>query len=94
MTEHDHPPATRDDIEAMHRPDAWTPEQLLTRLDALGFKTTTIEHDPMWTVEDSQRLRTDSSEVVLRSMRTVSASSSTSVWLDISESISWRWACK
>ena len=62
MTEHDHPPATRDDIEAMHRPDAWTPEQLLTRLDALGFKTTTIEHDPMWTVEDSQRLRTDSSE--------------------------------
>lgn len=62
MTEHDHPPATRDDIEAMHRPDAWTPEQLLTRLGALGFKTTTIEHDPMWTVEDSQRLRTDSSE--------------------------------
>lgn len=55
-------PTSREDIEALHRPDAWTPDQLLARLNALGLETTTIEHAPMWTVEDSQRLRTDDSE--------------------------------
>ena len=55
-------PATREEIEAMHRADAWTPPQLLARLDALGLETATHEHDPMWTVEDSQRLREDDSE--------------------------------
>lgn len=55
-------PATREEIEALHRPDAWSPQQLLARLDELGLDTATHEHDPMWTVEDSQRLREDDSE--------------------------------
>lgn len=62
MTDQSDHPATRADIEALHRPDAWTPEQLLARLNELGFETTTIDHDPMWTVEDSQRLREDPDE--------------------------------
>ena len=55
-------PTTREEIEAMHRADAWTPPQLLARLDELGLDTSTHEHDPMWTVEDSQRLREDDNE--------------------------------
>ena len=55
-------PTTREEIEAMHRADAWTPPQLLARLDELGLDTSTHEHDPMWTVEDSQRLREDDTE--------------------------------
>lgn len=62
MTDTTTNPTTREEIDAQHRTDAWTPQQLLARLDALGFDTTTTEHDPMWTVEDSQRLREDDRE--------------------------------
>src|SRR5579883_1386203 len=34
-----------------------TPEDLFARLDALGVKHETIEHPPLFTVEDSQNLR-------------------------------------
>lgn len=34
-----------------------TPEQLFARLDALGIRTTTVTHPPMFTVADSQALR-------------------------------------
>lgn len=34
-----------------------TPEQLLARLDALGIETTTHRHPPLFTVEQSKRLR-------------------------------------
>ena len=34
-----------------------TPDQLLAYLDHLGFATQTVEHPPLFTVEDSQRLR-------------------------------------
>ncbi len=34
-----------------------TPEQLLARLDALGIVTTTHRHPPLFTVEESKRLR-------------------------------------
>jgi len=34
-----------------------TREDLLARLDALGIAATTVEHPPMFTVEDSQNLR-------------------------------------
>ncbi len=34
-----------------------TPEQLLARLDALGIETTTHRHPPLFTVEESKRLR-------------------------------------
>lgn len=36
---------------------AMTTEDLLARLDASGFKTTTVRHPPLYTVEDSQKLR-------------------------------------
>ncbi|MBM3547537.1 MAG: prolyl-tRNA synthetase associated domain-containing protein [Alphaproteobacteria bacterium] len=36
-----------------------TPEQLLQRLKELGIETTTHEHPPLLTVEDSKRLRGD-----------------------------------
>ena len=36
-----------------------TPEQLLARLGALGIETTTHRHPPLFTVEDSKRLRGD-----------------------------------
>ena len=62
MTDTTTNPATREEIDAQHRPDAWTPQQLLARLDALGFDTPTTEHDPMWPVEDSHRLREDDRE--------------------------------
>ncbi|MGB1149246.1 MAG: prolyl-tRNA synthetase associated domain-containing protein [Alphaproteobacteria bacterium] len=58
----DTPVMTREDIDAQHGPHAWTPEQLLARLQELEIDTNTIEHDPMWTVEDSRRLRSDLSE--------------------------------
>jgi Ala-tRNA(Pro) deacylase len=38
---------------------AISPEQLLARLDELGIATTTHKHPPLFTVEDSQRLRGD-----------------------------------
>ena len=38
---------------------ALTSDQLLDRLDALGIATRTIEHPPLFTVEDSKRLRGD-----------------------------------
>ena len=34
-----------------------TPDQLLACLDLLGFTTNTVEHPPLFTVEDSQKLR-------------------------------------
>ncbi|MBM3571730.1 MAG: prolyl-tRNA synthetase associated domain-containing protein [Alphaproteobacteria bacterium] len=34
-----------------------TPEELLARLDALGLKTATARHKPVFTVEESQRER-------------------------------------
>lgn len=34
-----------------------TPDQLLAYLDLLGFTTNTVEHPPLFTVEDSQKLR-------------------------------------
>ncbi len=34
-----------------------TPEQLFTLLDSLNIETTTVEHPPLFTVEDSQLLR-------------------------------------
>ena len=55
----DTPVMTREDIDAQHGPHAWTPEQLLARLQELEIDTDTIDHDPMWTVEDSRRLRAD-----------------------------------
>ena len=36
---------------------AMTTEDLLARLDASGFKTTTVRHPPLYTVEDSRKLR-------------------------------------
>ncbi|MGE0723216.1 MAG: prolyl-tRNA synthetase associated domain-containing protein [Alphaproteobacteria bacterium] len=36
-----------------------TPDDLFRRLDALGIATTTADHPPLFTVEDSQRLRGD-----------------------------------
>lgn len=36
---------------------AWTREQLLTHLDALSIAHETVEHPPLFTVEDSQKLR-------------------------------------
>ncbi|MGE0717137.1 MAG: prolyl-tRNA synthetase associated domain-containing protein [Alphaproteobacteria bacterium] len=36
-----------------------TPERLLARLDELGIRTTTARHPPLFTVEDSRRLRGD-----------------------------------
>ena len=36
---------------------ATTSAELLARLDALGLKTTTVEHPPLHTVEESQALR-------------------------------------
>ncbi|MGE0651695.1 MAG: prolyl-tRNA synthetase associated domain-containing protein [Alphaproteobacteria bacterium] len=36
-----------------------TPEILLARLDALGIATRTVSHPPLFTVEDSRRLRGD-----------------------------------
>jgi Ala-tRNA(Pro) deacylase len=38
---------------------ALTSDQLLARLDALGIANRTIEHPPLYTVEDSKRLRGD-----------------------------------
>ncbi len=34
-----------------------SPDDLLARLDALGFETTTVEHPPLFTVAQSQDLR-------------------------------------
>ncbi len=34
-----------------------TPEELLTRLEREGYRTTTVSHPPLYTVEDSIRLR-------------------------------------
>ena len=34
-----------------------TPEQLIACLNSLGIKTETIEHPPLYTVEDSKKLR-------------------------------------
>ncbi|MEJ8574928.1 prolyl-tRNA synthetase associated domain-containing protein [Microbaculum marinum] len=34
-----------------------TPDQLLDRLQSLGFETTTVRHPPLFTVADSQELR-------------------------------------
>lgn len=34
-----------------------TPEDLFTRLEALGIATSTVEHPPVFTVEEAQRLR-------------------------------------
>jgi len=56
------PVMTREDIDTQHGPHAWTPEQLLARLQELEIDTDTIDHDPMWTVEDSRRLRVDLNE--------------------------------
>lgn len=36
-----------------------TPEQLLARLNELGIETRTVRHPPLFTVEDSKRLRGD-----------------------------------
>ena len=62
MSEQYQNPTTREEIEALHSDVAWTPDRLLARLDELGIKTRTEEHDPMWTVEDSQHLRADPDE--------------------------------
>ena len=35
----------------------WTPEQLLSYLDELGITSTTIEHEPVFTVEEAKRVR-------------------------------------
>lgn len=35
------------------------PEDLFSKLDALGIAHSTIEHPPLWTVEDSKALRGD-----------------------------------
>jgi len=58
----DTPVMTREDIDAQHGPHAWTPKQLLARMQELEIDTDTIDHDPMWTVEDARRLRVDLSE--------------------------------
>lgn len=39
------------------RPMPATPEDLFARLDELGIETTTHEHPPLFTVEESKRLR-------------------------------------
>jgi Ala-tRNA(Pro) deacylase len=36
---------------------ALTPDTLLARLDEHGIKTTTVQHPPLYTVEESQKLR-------------------------------------
>ncbi len=36
---------------------AWTPDELLTYLDELGIETNTVEHPPVFTVEEAKRLR-------------------------------------
>jgi Ala-tRNA(Pro) deacylase len=41
------------------RPAVATPEELLARLAALGIETTTHDHPPLLTVEDSKTLRGD-----------------------------------
>ncbi len=41
----------------MSLPRAKTPDELLERLDALGIRTTTRHHPPVFTVEESKRLR-------------------------------------
>ncbi len=38
-------------------PARLTPAQLLARLDALGIRTTTVEHPPVFTVEEAKQLR-------------------------------------
>jgi Ala-tRNA(Pro) deacylase len=38
---------------------AWTREQLLTHLAELGIETETVDHPPLFTVEQSQALRGD-----------------------------------
>jgi Ala-tRNA(Pro) deacylase len=56
--------AARDDVDIDAAPakapimkTPATPEDLLARLDALGVAHDTIEHPPLFTVEDSQNLR-------------------------------------
>jgi Ala-tRNA(Pro) deacylase len=36
---------------------AWTPDELLAFLDELGISTTTVEHLPVFTVEEAKRVR-------------------------------------
>jgi Ala-tRNA(Pro) deacylase len=38
---------------------AWTREALLAHLDGLGIETETVDHPPLFTVEESQALRGD-----------------------------------
>ena len=35
----------------------WTPEQLLSYFDELGITSTTIEHEPVFTVEEAKQVR-------------------------------------
>lgn len=41
----------------MSRPDTYTPSELLQHLAQLGIEATTIEHPPVFTVEEAKRLR-------------------------------------
>ena len=48
--------------EQFHRENAWTPAQLLElqeKLSALGLSTRTVEHNPVFTVEESIDCRGD-----------------------------------
>jgi len=40
-------------------PTPTSPEELIAYLDALGIETSTVEHPPLFTVEESQSLRGD-----------------------------------
>ena len=45
------PDMTIEQREQFHRENAWTPAQLLNRLQELGLETRTVEHNPVFTVE-------------------------------------------
>lgn len=53
------PDMTIEQREQIHRENAWTPAQLLERLQVLGLETRTVEHNPVFTVEESIDCRGD-----------------------------------
>ena len=53
------PDMTIEQREQFHRENAWTPAQLLNRLQELGLETRTVEHNPVFTVEESIDCRGD-----------------------------------
>ena len=53
------PDMTTEQREKLHREGAWSPSQLLDRLTSLGLETRTIEHQPVFTVEESLEGRGD-----------------------------------